>query len=58
MDVIDIDDHKPYFKRSIDESPLQMKIVEESPIGSEVGFIQAYDEDDGDNAKIDYIFSC
>lgn len=57
IEILDVDDHKPYFKRSIDESPIAMKITEESPVGSEVGFIQAYDEDIGENALIDYVIS-
>lgn len=53
-----MDDHKPYFKRSIDEPPMTVKVVEESASGTEVGFLQALDDDVGDNAKIDYIISC
>ncbi|KAK6620930.1 hypothetical protein RUM43_011229 [Polyplax serrata] len=57
VEILDIDDHKPYFKRSIDESPMMMKIIEETSVGSEVGLIQALDEDVGENAMIDYIIS-
>lgn len=52
-----MDDHKPYFKRSIDESPIVMKVTEESPPETEVGLIQAIDDDIGENAMIDYVIS-
>lgn len=55
---MDVDDHKPYFKRSIDESPVVIKMVEETAPGTEIGLIQAVDEDIGENALIDYVISC
>lgn len=36
---------------------MMMKIIEETSVGSEVGLIQALDEDVGENAMIDYIIS-
>ncbi|XP_076643103.1 cadherin 74A [Halictus rubicundus] len=52
--VNDIDDHKPYFKRSLDSPPIELTIFEEKPVGTKVGLIEAIDEDIGDNGKIDY----
>ena len=55
--VTDVDDHKPVFKRSVDESPLVMTVPEELPAGSAVGNLTAVDEDIGENALIDYIIT-
>lgn len=52
--VNDIDDHKPYFKRNLDSSPIELTIFEEEPIGTKVGVIEAIDEDIGENGMIDY----
>ncbi|XP_015601930.1 cadherin-23 [Cephus cinctus] len=53
--VDDIDDHKPHFKRNLDSPPIELSVYEESPIGTEVGIIEAIDEDIGDNGMIDYV---
>ncbi|VVC39330.1 Hypothetical protein CINCED_3A006945 [Cinara cedri] len=55
--VTDVDDNKPVFNRSIEEKPLMMEIEEESPKGTLVGYLMAYDPDIGDNALIDYIIT-
>jgi len=55
--VLDVDDHTPHFERSVSESPMTMTVVEESPVGAEVGFVECFDEDIGDNANIDYVIS-
>ena len=34
--------------------PLELTVKEELPIGSKIGEVQAIDEDEGDNAVIDY----
>lgn len=52
--VNDIDDHKPHFKRSLDSPPIELNVLEEMPVGSKVGVIEAIDEDIGDNGMIDY----
>jgi hypothetical protein len=52
--ILDIDDHKPYFKKSFYSPPLEFSIKEETPIGSKIGTIQAIDEDIGENGMIDY----
>lgn len=53
--VKDIDDHKPHFKRSLDSAPIELRVREESPIGTRVGVIEATDEDIGENGMIDYV---
>ncbi|RZF46512.1 hypothetical protein LSTR_LSTR009294 [Laodelphax striatellus] len=55
--VTDIDDHKPYFKRTLDEGPLEFSVEEELPIGSEIGIIEAIDLDVGENAEIGYLIT-
>jgi len=52
--VNDIDDHKPHFKRSLDSPPIELNVLEEVPVGSKVGVIEAIDEDIGENGMIDY----
>lgn len=52
-----MDDHPPLFKRSLNESPLLMRVEEESPLGTEVGLIECQDPDIGENANIDYVIS-
>jgi len=52
--VNDIDDHKPHFKRSLDSPPIELNVLEEMPIDSKVGVIEAIDEDIGENGMIDY----
>ncbi|XP_058795727.1 cadherin EGF LAG seven-pass G-type receptor 3 [Phymastichus coffea] len=53
--VLDIDDHKPHFKRSFFSPPIDMNLKEETPIGTKVGVVQAVDEDIGENGMIDYV---
>ncbi|KAJ1528348.1 hypothetical protein ONE63_006768 [Megalurothrips usitatus] len=55
--VTDVDDHKPVFKRAVDESPLVMTVQEELAVGSPVGNLTAVDEDVGENALIDYVIT-
>ncbi|KAJ8680655.1 hypothetical protein QAD02_016442 [Eretmocerus hayati] len=55
--VVDIDDHKPHFKRSFYSPPIEFQIKEEVPIGTKIGTIQAIDEDIGENGMIDYAIS-
>lgn len=52
--VNDIDDHKPHFKRSLDSPPIELSVLEETPLGTKVGVIEAIDEDIGENGMIDY----
>ncbi|CAH2991920.1 unnamed protein product [Chilo suppressalis] len=52
--ITDVDDHKPHFARNLDDPPLLMTIMEEVPVGTVIGTLQAIDEDIGDNAAIDY----
>ncbi|XP_016921882.1 cadherin-23 isoform X3 [Apis cerana] len=52
--VNDIDDHKPHFKRNLDSPPVELAVLEETPIGTKVGVIEAIDEDIGENGMIDY----
>ncbi|XP_034183183.2 cadherin 74A [Osmia lignaria lignaria] len=52
--VNDIDDHKPHFKRNLDSPPIELSIVEEEPVGTKVGVVDAIDEDIGENGMIDY----
>nr|XP_003700747.1 PREDICTED: cadherin EGF LAG seven-pass G-type receptor 2 [Megachile rotundata]XP_012134616.1 PREDICTED: cadherin EGF LAG seven-pass G-type receptor 2 [Megachile rotundata] len=52
--VNDIDDHKPHFKRNLDSPPVELSIIEEEPVGTKVGVIDAIDEDIGENGMIDY----
>ena len=54
VNIIDIDDHKPHFKRSLYSPPIELNIEEELPVGSKVGIIEAIDEDIGENGMIDY----
>ncbi|KAG7299357.1 hypothetical protein JYU34_016291 [Plutella xylostella] len=54
VNVTDVDDHKPRFIRSIDDSPYIMNVKEEVPIDTVVGTLEAIDEDVGENAAIDY----
>ncbi len=43
--------HNHIFQNSV---PLELVVDEELPIGSQIGEVQAIDEDEGDNAIIDY----
>ncbi|XP_014206917.1 cadherin-23 [Copidosoma floridanum] len=52
--VMDIDDHKPHFKRSFYSPPLEFNVKEEVPVGTRIGTVQAMDEDVGENGMIDY----
>lgn len=52
--VLDIDDHKPHFKRNFYSPPVEFSIKEEVPIGTKIGSVQAIDEDIGENGMIDY----
>ncbi|XP_051155276.1 cadherin-23-like isoform X2 [Leptopilina boulardi] len=52
--IIDIDDHKPHFKRNLYSPPIELNIQEELPINSKVGIIEAIDEDINENGMIDY----
>ncbi|XP_017756092.1 PREDICTED: cadherin-23 [Eufriesea mexicana] len=52
--VNDIDDHKPHFKRSLDSPPIELTVLEENPVGTKVGVIEAIDEDIDENGMIDY----
>ena len=52
--VNDIDDHKPHFKRGLDSPPIELSVLEEVPIGTKVGIVEAIDEDIGENGMIDY----
>ncbi|KAG8278460.1 hypothetical protein J6590_019088 [Homalodisca vitripennis] len=56
--VTDIDDHKPTFKRTLDEAPIEMTVAEEVDIGTEIGIVQAVDQDIGENANIGYLITC
>ncbi|XP_012262137.2 cadherin-23 isoform X2 [Athalia rosae] len=53
--VDDIDDHKPHFKRGLDSPPVELSTYEEVPIGTEIGIVEAIDEDIGENGMIDYV---
>ncbi|CAB0037958.1 unnamed protein product [Trichogramma brassicae] len=55
--VLDIDDHKPHFKRQVYGPPLEFSVKEETPIGTRIGIVQAIDEDIGENGQIDYAIS-
>nr|CAD7461185.1 unnamed protein product [Timema tahoe] len=55
VNVTDIDDNIPLFKRGLDDGPAILKTLEEVPIGTEIGIIEAVDKDIGENGKIDYI---
>ncbi|CAH0386133.1 unnamed protein product [Bemisia tabaci] len=55
--VTDVDDHKPVFKRAIDESPVRLEILEESMPNSIIGTVKAVDLDVGDNANIGYLIT-
>ncbi|XP_072941019.1 cadherin-87A [Epargyreus clarus] len=52
--VADVDDHKPHFGRNLDDPPVLLTTKEEVPIGTVIGKLEAIDEDEGDNAAIDY----
>ncbi|XP_043475497.1 cadherin-23 [Leptopilina heterotoma] len=52
--IIDIDDHKPHFKRNLYSPPIELNIQEELPLNSKVGVIEAVDEDIEENGMIDY----
>ncbi|XP_017888603.1 cadherin-23 [Ceratina calcarata] len=52
--VNDIDDHKPHFKRTLDSPPIELSVLEEEPLGTKVGIIEAIDEDINENGMIDY----
>lgn len=53
--IDDIDDHKPHFKRGLDSPPVELSTFEEVPIGTEIGVVEAIDEDIGENGMIDYV---
>ena len=52
--VTDVDDHAPIFKRQRNSVPVELEVMEEIPLGSEIGQVVAIDEDEGENAIIDY----
>ncbi|XP_055535431.1 cadherin-23 [Wyeomyia smithii] len=56
INVLDIDDHKPQFKRDVDAQPIEMMVLEEQPAGAIVGNLSALDEDIDENGAIDYEF--
>ena len=41
-----------------DEAPLEMIVDEELEVGTEIGTLQAYDQDVDDNANIGYLITC
>ncbi|PSN50227.1 hypothetical protein C0J52_07794 [Blattella germanica] len=45
VQVLDIDDHKPIFKRGLDDDPQVFMVQEEVDIGTEIGTVEAVDED-------------
>ncbi|XP_046625369.1 cadherin-23 isoform X1 [Neodiprion virginianus] len=53
--INDIDDHKPHFKRSLDSPPVEISTYEEVPIGTNIGVVEAIDEDIEENGMIDYV---
>ncbi|KAJ9576330.1 hypothetical protein L9F63_006830, partial [Diploptera punctata] len=57
VQVLDIDDHKPIFKRGLDDEPQVFTIEEEVDVGTEIGTVQAIDEDIGENGMIDYVIT-
>ncbi|KDR10809.1 Cadherin-23 [Zootermopsis nevadensis] len=57
VQVLDIDDHKPLFKRGLDDEPQGLTIREEVDIGTEVGTVEAVDDDIGENGMIDYLIT-
>ena len=52
--VKDVNDHKPKFNRQKNSVPLSMEVEEELDIGSNIGQVEAIDQDIGENAVIDY----
>lgn len=54
VQITDLDDHKPHFKRGFYAAPLELWVKEEVPQNTLVGIVEAFDEDIGDNGKIDY----
>ncbi|XP_068081067.1 cadherin-87A [Anabrus simplex] len=57
IQVLDIDDHKPLFKRSLEDEPIVLAVEEEVELGTEVGTVEAVDEDIGENGMIDYLIT-
>ncbi|KAL1131312.1 hypothetical protein AAG570_010930 [Ranatra chinensis] len=57
ISVTDIDDHKPVFKRSINQDPIEFNILEELENGSNVGIVEAIDLDSGENSNIGYLIT-
>ncbi|KAJ9597159.1 hypothetical protein L9F63_026952, partial [Diploptera punctata] len=58
VQVLDIDDHKPNFQtRTNDDEPQVFTIEEEVDVGTEIGTVQAIDEDIGENGMIDYVIT-
>ncbi|XP_045446649.1 cadherin-23 [Melitaea cinxia] len=55
--VADVDDHRPRFGRALDDPPVIITTMEEVPVGTVIGEIEAIDEDIGENAEIDYIIT-
>ena len=52
--VTDVDDHAPTFRRQRNSVPVELEVREEIPLGSEIGQVAAIDDDEGENAVIDY----
>jgi hypothetical protein len=52
--VKDIDDHAPVFNRQKNSVPFEIEVTEEIPVGSRIGQVDALDQDEGDNAVVQY----
>ena len=52
--VTDVDDHAPVFKRQRNSVPIELEVMEEIPLGSQIGQVYAVDQDEGENAVIEY----
>ena len=52
--VTDIDDHAPAFSRQKNSVPVEIEAIEEMPLNTVLGRVQAQDEDEGENAIIGY----
>ncbi|XP_074596109.1 cadherin-87A-like isoform X2 [Brevipalpus obovatus] len=50
----DTDDNQPLFRRSVDSPPMIFTIDEELPFGTEIGHVEAIDEDANKNGEIAY----
>jgi hypothetical protein len=40
------------------DDAVPMRIVEETPVGTEIGYVTAVDNDVGENGYIDYLITC